>query len=303
MNVNVDMEDLFPFYALGALTDEERAQVEAYVAADPAARARLQAMIEALSLLPLATAPVAPPPEVKHSLMARVRADAFERAQPLAQPTSSSLAAFLSKLRLGRQRPSNTWRLALPAVAVLSLVVALAATLWAFSLRQQVAGQQARVVLLEEQIATLENSATSLEAELASLETENGVLQRELQAREEILALLTTPAAETITIAGTEHQPGARGRLVMDPNMQSAVFVASGLKPLDEGRVYQLWLIHGAQPMAAGTFHADNEGQGTLVVPAGAAALPFDTIGVSIEPAGGSEQPTGDIVLLGTTSS
>jgi len=31
-------DELFPFYALDALTDDERAEVDAYVAANPAAR-------------------------------------------------------------------------------------------------------------------------------------------------------------------------------------------------------------------------------------------------------------------------
>jgi hypothetical protein len=182
-------------------------------------------------------------------------------------------------------------------------VVAIATTVWAFSLRQHVASQQQRSLLLEEQIATLENSATALEAELASLEAENGVLRRELQANEEILALLTTPAAETVTIAGTEHQPDARGRLVMDPGTRSAVLIASGLAPLASDQVYQLWLIYGQQPMPAGTFRVDRTGQAVLIVPPDTAVAPLDAVGVSIEPEDGSEQPTGDIVLLGAPPS
>ena len=39
-------EELFPFYALHALTDEERAEVDAYIAVNPEAAARLAALAQ-----------------------------------------------------------------------------------------------------------------------------------------------------------------------------------------------------------------------------------------------------------------
>ena len=49
-------EELFPFYALDALTAEERVEVERYVAGDPAARLRLAELTSAAMQLG-ATAP------------------------------------------------------------------------------------------------------------------------------------------------------------------------------------------------------------------------------------------------------
>jgi len=54
-------DELFPFYALDALTDEERAEVENYVAGNPAARARLDEAISAVAEF-VATAPLTPDP-------------------------------------------------------------------------------------------------------------------------------------------------------------------------------------------------------------------------------------------------
>ena len=73
MNNRIE-EELFPFYALDALTAEERAEVEAYIARDPAAKARLNSLQETAELLPLAAEPVMPSPTVKANLMARVQA-------------------------------------------------------------------------------------------------------------------------------------------------------------------------------------------------------------------------------------
>ena len=69
-------EELFPFYALDALTAEEREEVERYVAADPAARLRLAELTAAALELGASAPPLAPSPAVKANLMARVAADA-----------------------------------------------------------------------------------------------------------------------------------------------------------------------------------------------------------------------------------
>ncbi len=54
------IEDLLPFYALDALTEEEREQVEAYLATHPEARAQLEEMSQAVSVLPQGIPPVEP---------------------------------------------------------------------------------------------------------------------------------------------------------------------------------------------------------------------------------------------------
>ena len=79
-----EIEELFPFYALGALSDDERARVEAYVAANPGAKARLDEIMKTASALAYEAAPVEPSPALKKSLMERVNADA--RARPFSRP-------------------------------------------------------------------------------------------------------------------------------------------------------------------------------------------------------------------------
>jgi anti-sigma factor RsiW len=60
--MNENMEELLTFYALDAVTDAERQQVEAYVAANPEARLRLDAMLSTASALAYASEPLDPPP-------------------------------------------------------------------------------------------------------------------------------------------------------------------------------------------------------------------------------------------------
>ncbi len=253
-----ETEELFPFYALGALSDDERARVEAYVAANTGAQARLNEMMGTTSALAYEAAPVEPSPALKKSLMERVNADArARRSRSRAPAPVPPRAAWLPRL-----------------VAAFSLIVAVAAGGWALSVSREVARLQ--------------------------LQTE--ALRQELETQRGALAQIASPDAQVFAIAGTEHQPGAYGQLIANTQTGAAVLVVAGLSPLEPGKVYEFWLITGDTPVGAGMFQVDAQGQAILQVPQNVTPGSFNAIGVSIEPEGGSQQPTGDIVMLGSIS-
>jgi anti-sigma-K factor RskA len=263
--MNEKIEELFPFYALGAVTEDERQQVEAYVASDAEARARLGEMIRTASALPYASEPLEPPAAVKRTLMDRVNADAQKRfvSPPPAQESGWSRFVDFFLSRSGQWLPQ--------AVAVLSLFIALAVGAWGISMRN----------------------------ELARLQTETALLQKELADQRLVLAHLSSPNAQTFVISGTDHQPQAHGQLIADAQTGSAVLVVSGLQQLEAGNIYEFWLIQGDTPVAAGLFEVNEEGKAILPVSQAVTPEAYDAIGVSIEPQAGSVQPTGDIVMLG----
>ncbi len=259
------LEELFPFYALGALTDEERTQVDAYVAADADARIRLDEAIRAAAALPYAARPIAPRSQVKQDVLKRVKAAAPSRLAPTRTSFSAKVARFLD-------RPA--WRIAMPLVAVASLIAAVVAGVWAISLNDEV----------------------------NRLRVEQAALQRELLTKRDVLAQIALPQSRAIAIAGTPVQPHAYGQMIANPNGNSGVLIVADLAPLPPGKVYQFWLIKGNTPVSAGLFGVDAQGRGLLPVRASESVGSFDAIGVSIEPEGGSPQPTGDIVMLGKLS-
>ncbi len=66
---------------------------------------------------------------------------------------------------------------------------------------------------------------------------------------------------------------------------------AHGLRPLPAGKVYQAWYIpKGAKPVPAPTFVATPLGDAAVAIPAG--ALKGMLVAVTVEPKGGSKQPT-----------
>ena len=302
MNQRIE-EELFPFYALDALTDEEKAEVEAYVANDPAAKERLVALQQTADLIPLTTEPIAPAPSVKANLMAQVEADSRAQAK---QTVSSPTPAAKPQTAV----PQPTWwerlrqSFAMPALAGAAAFAAIILFIWALSLNQQ-------LDQLQSQIADLQSDTASLQAELETLQTDNDqlrvrndALQQQIETQNDILAAYQQPGTNTIAIGDIsgEH-PQAHATLTVDHSADTATLVAENLPRLDDARTYQLWIIRGDQPMSAAIFNVDENGRIVHQLEGGVAAS-FDAVGISIEPAGGSEQPTPDqIILLGAASS
>lgn len=95
-----------------------------------------------------------------------------------------------------------------------------------------------------------------------------------------------------------EGAAGAVGRMV--PTQDGATFVVAGLPTPPEGHVYQLWLLRGGcgdepcAPTSAGLFDVE---AGLVVVPVERSISNFAGAAVTLEPVGGSEQPTTDPLL------
>lgn len=306
MNKRIE-EELFPFYALDALTDEEKAEVEAYIAADPAAKARLQTLQETAEFIPQLTDPVAPSPNVKASLMARVQADAraqVQQAAPAAPVMTQKHAAarpFPTQLSWW-DRFRQSW--AMPVLAGTAAFAAIILFIWAISLNQQINNLQAQVADLTSDANVLVDELDTLQTGYEQLRARNELLQQELTAQNDILASYQAPGTSTLAIGDTTGEyPEVRATLTVAPENGRATFVANNLQPLSADQVYQLWIIRGDQPLSAGTFTVDENGRVVLDVDPILAAT-YDAVGVSIEPAGGSETPTLDqIILLGAASS
>ena len=77
--------DLLPSYALGALEDDERANVETHLDGCAACRNEVERLTAAVDALAESVVPVAPPPDVRRRLMARIAA---ERQAPSAHTTA-----------------------------------------------------------------------------------------------------------------------------------------------------------------------------------------------------------------------
>ncbi len=86
MATHPEFEELIPMYALGGLPDAERKRLQAHLAECPDCRALLLEEQAIVQTLPRGVTPVAPSPEAKLKLLARVDADlaAATEARPAA---------------------------------------------------------------------------------------------------------------------------------------------------------------------------------------------------------------------------
>jgi anti-sigma-K factor RskA len=85
----------------------------------------------------------------------------------------------------------------------------------------------------------------------------------------------------------------AQGQLIANPND----IRCDDLRPASAGTGKPtVWLGQDA-PVSAG-LTVDENGQSVLIITSQEAIGSFNSLGISIEPDGGSEQPTGDIVVL-----
>ena len=259
MDQRQQIEELLPFYALDALTDEERELVEAYLAEHPEVREQLGELQSAASALPYAVTPVEPPRRLRDALMTRVAVD--QRSHSPEQKQAS--------------RPrERRWANLFPAF---SFAIATVAVIWA--------------VILNIQISKLRNDVSALGKALVA--QSNSIEQ--INAK---LPQTPVSAVVTISLKGTEARPQAHGELIADPKSVSAVMVVTGLGQLEVGKTYQVWLIDSGGPKSAGFLTVDANGQAVLIVTSDTAIGSFKALGISVEPEGGSPQPTGDIVVL-----
>jgi anti-sigma-K factor RskA len=96
----------------------------------------------------------------------------------------------------------------------------------------------------------------------------------------------TRTVSAKVTLASA---PAAHASLSVkgdDGRLSVANFPAAG-----NGRVYQVWLVKGnAKPTSAGLFRVTDSGQATFAIPESMKGV--DQVMVSVEPGGGSDQPT-----------
>jgi anti-sigma-K factor RskA len=97
------------------------------------------------------------------------------------------------------------------------------------------------------------------------------------------------------TVAAKVAVPGASAHLEIGDD--HAELVVDGMRPAGSGRVYQVWTLPRGttRPVPGALFGVNQAGHGTAALPGGVKGV--GTVMVSVEPAGGSAQPTTEPVV------
>lgn len=114
------------------------------------------------------------------------------------------------------------------------------------------------------------------------------------------LEFMTAPGGmRAAPLTATDAAPSATGFVLISADGNDGALVVDGLPPLEESQQYQLWLIRDGQRTSGAVFSTDENSYGGTRIRAPRSLLDYSAVGITIEPAGGSPQPTGTRVLSG----
>ncbi len=235
---------------------------------------------ELAGLIPYAIEPVAPRPEVKAALFARL---GLEVPTPI-QGTVAPRPIRFPDVATGR-RPERPVLLLAAALAVLALGLAgFSAVLYQ--------GQQEQARAIADLRLEVEESRARAESLLA-----------ERSSATQLATLVNAPSPPRVCHlappAGARGQAVARGMVYFDPERQQYFLVARDLAPCSEGQAYKLWFLVDDRPVLGKSFHVK---AGTPValgsddLPAGATAMWITLQGID------DTLPDGDPILWGDQS-
>ncbi|MBP2414234.1 anti-sigma-K factor RskA [Arthrobacter stackebrandtii] len=251
-------------YALNAVTDAEQTAFERHALTDAQTLEEVRSLSETAALLAYGTPAEAPPPELKDSVMAAIRNTRQLSPSAVVRDLSTARASqqgTTARLRLPGA-PRRRWVSALAAAAALLIFAGAGVGGWAVG---HGAGQQ------------------GTEQRLAAEHAQQSAM----------LAIMGAPDAKISTAkvgAGTVVTVASSGQA-----NQAAVLVKD-MPPAPAGKAYELWFITAKGAVAAGLMKVSDSATSVQVLQG-----PLDGathIGITVEPAGGSPQPTTTPILL-----
>lgn len=270
------VEELFGQYILGELASRERRPLDSHLESCSQCSARLEQEDEAVVRLALGVPRLEVPPTVKEALFTRVDAD-------LSPGGLGRLIGGLGALAREFTRPVQAH--ALGAVATVLVVVLVSGGVWFNDRVQDVAKENEE---MSEKIET--------------------VVEREEQVRKMVndqrylTSMTAAPGVSVNMLRGSGNTDRAWGMVAccaVSDRGTIALLAVLNLPPLPPHQEYQVWLVQGGRKYPAGLFTVDSTGYAQTVIIPVVPLAEIDGIGITIEPVGGSEGPTGINVLKG----
>ncbi len=143
---------------------------------------------------------------------------------------------------------------------------------------------------------------TALQGSIAEQKDQIAQLTVDAVTAHEVMETLTDRSAMRVTLTKAQTAPAAQARATYIADKGTLIFQANNMDPLQPAKVYELWLIpaNGSSPIPAGTFHPDERGYASVIMPPLPKGVAAKAFGVTIENEGGSQTPTLPIVMVGT---
>lgn len=278
MDDHQQYQDLLALRVLGVLDAAEARSLDEHLATCGECQAEHAEWSDAAGLLAHAAVAAAPGDVVRQRILDAVRADS--RKQETADGRAKNVVSM--RPRAERLLWPNILRLA-AAIAFVAMLIGVI-VLWR------------RDVQSRREIAQL---SRQLNAQQHELVRERDALAREREAR----ALLNSPDAKKLVLAGSQTAQNARATFVFDQKSGRAMLITEGLPAAPAEMAYEVWFIpKGHAPIPGRVFVVDSAGHAMIFDQIPSEAREGVVIAVTIEPKRGSAAPTGGIYLSSPSS-
>lgn len=263
-----EIEGTAALYALGALSQHEARAFESHLREGCEVCERELASFDAtVSALSLTVPPADPPARARQLLESRIRREKNAPVIPLPAAKSKRSTSFAA------------W--------------AMAASLAAISILSVIAWLRAEQALTDQQ-----NEVTRLREASAALRDELSRESARSQEYEQIVSALKSPGSRVIPVVAEPKTATPVAEVYWDRSSSRWVITANLLPP-PSGRVYQLWFVTASEKISAGLLETDRTGHGFTVVDVPRNLGDLRAVAITIEPSGGSPQPTTTPVAVG----
>jgi anti-sigma-K factor RskA len=271
-----EVKELAPLYVIGALDEKTAHDLEASLNGATSEQRRVVAKwLEVAALLPQALPLQTPPYHIKERVGNRIAEEA--------QKTPIEIAVEESTLKEMAERAENK---VLPFVQT-----------------RRAGSRTARWILIAA-TALLAFTSAYFFKQNAKLARENDYLSRERDSLSKELAAskswvddIVSPKTKVIAMIGAEA-PQANAKVVWDTKAQQWVVYIFDLPAPPSDKDYQLWYVTAKEKINAKVFSTDEQGRAVLKLTLPQEALSgLAATAVTLEPKGGSLQPTGKFYL------
>ncbi len=282
-----DFQELAALYALGSLSQREASSFELHLQEGcESCTAELKEFEQTLAGIALGTAEAEPPEYLRDLLAARIERDGREAVSTPTAPAESAKGSAPET----RQEPAKP----LPFRPIFAPPQQQRASLlpWALAAALAVVAAFAFYLYRESGQINLElqKKAVSAEGDAENLRTLLSIQREKSRKFEEITAILNVPGAKTMVLARRNPQAPSLSA-VWDPE-KSLCLISGTMQQPPEGKAYQIWFADANRKLSPGLLQADSEGRVLMIVPVPAELTGLDSVLITLEPPGGSQQPT-----------
>jgi Anti-sigma-K factor rskA len=283
--ITKDGQEHAALYALGALSQFEARAFDSHLREGcPACDLELRQFNEVVGVLGSAVEPSSPPSYLRDLLALRIQREAAESMAP-----NVSIRQFPAQhITRPKSVPSTRSTPWLPWAVAAAFLLAFVFSFIAWRMDRNA---------LQADMDRDKQASASAASENAELKERLAATTNEMA---QISSVLSQPSWQVIPLKGQEPAPNSSATVYWDVQGNRWV-VSADLPPAPEGKVYQLWFVTPQAKVSAGLIHPDQTGHGFAVVPFPSDIGQLAAAAITLEPEGGSEQPTMPIYVIGTT--